>query len=119
MSGNTKACGRISPDTVGFWADMEHPYVTYDDNYIESEWWALKTDLGKEACCTKASRSFLTARAAVLRCPAQEVAQGYKDVKERSAIVRFKVKGRRCLHSGMDNHTVDTAVQRGTLREPG
>ena len=79
--------------TVGFWADMEHPYVTYHDDFIESEWWALKTDLGEGSYCTKALRLFLTALAAEHRCLAQEVAQGYKDVKERSAIVRFKVEG--------------------------
>ena len=42
VSGNTRECGKIFSSTVGFWADMDHPYVTYDDNYIESEWWALK-----------------------------------------------------------------------------
>ena len=77
--------------TVGFWADMDHPYVTYDDNYIESEWWALKTIWDK---------GFLYKGFKIVPyCPrcgsplsSQEVAQGYKDVKERSAIVRFKVK---------------------------
>ena len=53
--------------TVGFWADMENPYVTYDDNFIESEWWALKTDLGQRICYTKASRSFLTVLVVVHR----------------------------------------------------
>lgn len=78
--------------TVGFWADMEHPYVTYDNNFIESEWWALKTIWDKDLLY----KGFKV----VPYCPrcgtplsAQEVAQGYKDVKERSAIVRFKVKG--------------------------
>ena len=56
--------------TVGFWADMDNPYVTYDDNFIESEWWALKTILGIRDFCTRASRSFLTALAAEPRCPA-------------------------------------------------
>ena len=77
--------------TVGFWADMEHPYVTYHDEYIESEWWALKKIWDKGLLY----KGFKV----VPYCPrcgtplsAQEVAQGYKDVKERSAIVRFKVK---------------------------
>ena len=42
LYGNTRVCGRISHLTVGFWADMDNPYITYDDNFIESEWWALK-----------------------------------------------------------------------------
>ncbi|MDO4521619.1 MAG: isoleucine--tRNA ligase [Eubacteriales bacterium] len=78
--------------TVGFWADMDNPYVTYHDDYIESEWWALKTIWDKKLLY----KGFKI----VPYCPrcgtplsAQEVAQGYKDVKERSAVVRFKVKG--------------------------
>ena len=78
--------------TVGFWADMEKPYVTYDDNFIESEWWALKTIWDKKLLY----KGFKI----VPYCPrcgtplsSQEVAQGYKSVKERSAIVRFKVVG--------------------------
>ena len=79
-------------DAVGFWADMEHPYVTYDNNYIESEWWALKQ------ICDK--KLLYKGYKIVPYCPrcgtplsSHEVAQGYKDVKERSAIARFKVKG--------------------------
>ncbi|MCR5785497.1 MAG: isoleucine--tRNA ligase [Eubacterium sp.] len=79
-------------DTVGFWADMDNPYITYDDNFIESEWWALK-EIWKKKLLYKGFK-------VVPYCPrcgtplsAQEVAQGYKLVKERSAIVRFKVKG--------------------------
>ncbi|MGN0471941.1 MAG: isoleucine--tRNA ligase [Lachnospiraceae bacterium] len=78
--------------TVGFWADMDHPYVTYDDNFIESEWWALKEIWNKNLLY----KGFKI----VPYCPrcgtplsAQEVAQGYKTVKERSAVVRFKVVG--------------------------
>ena len=78
--------------TVGFWADMDNPYVTYDDNFIESEWWALKEIWDKKLLY----KGFKI----VPYCPrcgtplsAQEVAQGYKLVKERSAIVRFKVTG--------------------------
>ena len=77
--------------TVGFWADMEHPYVTYHNDYIESEWWALKEIWNKKL--------LYKGHKIVPYCPrcgtplsSHEVAQGYKDVKERSAIVRFKVK---------------------------
>ena len=77
--------------TVGFWADMDDPYVTYHDNYIESEWWALKEIWNKELLY----KGFKI----VPYCPrcgtplsSHEVAQGYKDVKERSAIAKFKVK---------------------------
>ena len=78
--------------TVGFWADMDNPYVTYHDNYIESEWWALKEIWNKGLLykgfkivpyCPRCGTPLSTA----------EVSQGYKTVKERSAIVRFKVKG--------------------------
>ncbi len=79
-------------ETVGFWADMDDPYVTYDDNFIESEWWALKQIWDKKLLY----KGFKT----VPYCPrcgtplsAQEVAQGYKTVKERSAVVRFKAAG--------------------------
>ena len=78
--------------TVGFWADMENPYVTYHDDYIESEWWTLKEIWNKKLLY----KGFKI----VPYCPrcgtplsAQEVSQGYKTVKERSAIVRFKVVG--------------------------
>ncbi|HAN50706.1 MAG TPA: isoleucine--tRNA ligase, partial [Lachnospiraceae bacterium] len=78
-------------DQVGFWADMENPYITYDDNFIESEWWALN-EIWKKKLLYKGFK-------VVPYCPrcgtplsAQEVAQGYKTVKERSAIVRFQVK---------------------------
>ncbi len=77
--------------TVGFWADMEHPYITYDDNFIESEWWAL-SEIWKKGLLYKGFK-------VVPYCPrcgtplsSHEVAQGYKTLKERSAIVRFKVK---------------------------
>ena len=78
--------------TVGFWADMEHPYVTYDDNFIESEWWALNQIWNKGLLykgfkivpyCPRCGTPLSTA----------EVSQGYKTVKERSAVVRFKVIG--------------------------
>ena len=54
--------------TVGFWADMDNPYVTYDDNFIESEWWALKDNLGQEAYYTRDLRLFLTALVVERRC---------------------------------------------------
>ncbi len=76
--------------TVGFWADMDNPYVTYDNNFIESEWWALKQIFDKKLLY----KGFKI----VPYCPrcgtplsSHEVAQGYKNVKERSAVVRFKV----------------------------
>ena len=78
--------------TVGFWADMDNPYVTYDNNFIESEWWALKQIWDKKLLY----KGFKI----VPYCPrcgtplsSHEVAQGYKSVKERSAVVRFKVTG--------------------------
>ena len=78
-------------DVVGFWADMEHPYITYENDFIESEWWALK-EIWKKGLLYKGHK-------VVPYCPrcgtplsSHEVAQGYKDVKERSAMVKFKVK---------------------------
>ena len=78
-------------DVVGFWADMEHPYITYENDFIESEWWALK-EIWNKGLLYKGHK-------VVPYCPrcgtplsSHEVAQGYKDVKERSAMVKFKVK---------------------------
>ncbi len=78
-------------DRVGYWVDMEHPYVTYHDDYIESEWWALKTISEKDL--------LYKGHKVVPYCPrcgtalsSHEVAQGYKDVKETSVFVAFKVK---------------------------
>ncbi len=78
-------------DVVGFWADMEHPYITYENSYIESEWWALK-EIWNKGLLYKGYK-------VVPYCPrcgtplsSHEVAQGYKDVKERSAMVKFKCK---------------------------
>ncbi|MBQ5951026.1 MAG: isoleucine--tRNA ligase, partial [Lachnospiraceae bacterium] len=79
-------------DTVGFWADMDHPYVTYDDDYIESEWWALKK-IWDRGLLYKGFKIVPYCPRCGTPLSAQEVAQGYKTVKERSAIVRFKVKG--------------------------
>ena len=79
-------------DVVGFWADMEHPYITYENDYIESVWWALK-EIWEKGLLYKGHK-------VVPYCPrcgtplsSHEVAQGYKDVKERSAIVKFKAAG--------------------------
>lgn len=77
--------------TVGFWADMEHPYVTYDNHFIESEWWALK-QIWDKGLLYKGFKIVPYCPRCGTPLSAQEVAQGYKDVKERSAIVRFKVK---------------------------
>ena len=78
--------------TVGFWADMEHPYVTYDNNFIESEWWALK-EIWEKGLLYKGFKIVPYCPRCGTPLSAQEVSQGYKTVKERSAIVRFKVVG--------------------------
>lgn len=79
-------------DRVGYWVDMEHPYVTYDDNYIESEWWSLKNIFDRGL--------IYRGHKIVPYCPrcgtalsSHEVAQGYKDVEEKTAVAAFKVKG--------------------------
>ena len=79
-------------DAVGYWCDMEHPYVTYHNDYIESEWWAMKQIYDKGL--------LYKGHKVVPYCPrcgtalsSHEVAQGYKNVKEKSAFVRFRVKG--------------------------
>ncbi len=79
-------------DVVGFWADMEHPYITYENDFIESEWWALKK-IWEKGLLYKGHK-------VVPYCPrcgtplsSHEVAQGYKDVKERSAMVKFRAVG--------------------------
>lgn len=89
---NYKSMWEKFSDAVGYWADMEHPYVTYENDYIESEWWALK-EIYNKGLMYKGFK-------VVPYCPrcgtplsSHEVAQGYKNVKERSAVVRFKAKG--------------------------
>lgn len=77
---------------VGFWADMEDPYVTYHNNFIESEWWALKK-IWDRGLLYKGFKIVPYCPRCGTPLSSHEVAQGYKDVKERSAIVRFKVKG--------------------------
>ncbi len=77
---------------VGFWADMDNPYVTYDNNFIESEWWALK-EIWNKGLLYKGFKIVPYCPRCGTPLSAQEVAQGYKTVKERSAIVRFRVIG--------------------------
>lgn len=82
----------VLSDRVGYWADMENPYITYENDYIESEWWALKKIYDKGL--------LYKGHKVVPYCPrcgtalsSHEVAQGYKDITEKSATVRFRVKG--------------------------
>ena len=77
--------------TVGFWADMEDPYVTYHDDYIESEWWALK-EIWNKGLLYKGFKIVPYCPRCGTPLSSHEVAQGYKDIKERSAVARFKVK---------------------------
>ena len=79
-------------NTVGFWADMDNPYVTYDNNFIESEWWALK-EIWNKGLLYKGYKIVPYCPRCGTPLSSHEVAQGYKSVKERSAIVRFKVVG--------------------------
>ena len=78
--------------TVGFWADMKNPYVTYHNDYIESEWWALK-EIWKKGLLYEGHKIVPYCPRCGTPLSSHEVAQGYKDVKERSAVVLFKVKG--------------------------
>ncbi len=77
--------------TVGFWADMDNPYVTYHDDFIESEWWALK-EIWNKGLLYKGFKIVPYCPRCGTPLSSHEVAQGYKDVKERSAIAKFKVK---------------------------
>jgi isoleucyl-tRNA synthetase len=79
-------------DRVGFWADMEDPYVTYDNNYIESEWWALKK-IWDKGLLYKGHKIVPYCPRCGTALSSHEVAQGYQDVKENSVYVRFKVVG--------------------------
>ncbi len=79
-------------DRVGYWADMQNPYVTYDDKYIESEWWALK-EMHKKGLLYKGHKIVPYCPRCGTALSSHEVAQGYKLVKENSAVARFKVKG--------------------------
>jgi len=79
-------------NTVGFWADMDHPYVTYHNDFMESEWWALK-QIWEKGLLYKGFKIVPYCPRCGTPLSSHEVAQGYKDVKERSAIARFKVRG--------------------------
>ncbi|MBE5808156.1 MAG: isoleucine--tRNA ligase, partial [Clostridiales bacterium] len=79
-------------ERVGFWADMEDPYITYDNNYIESEWWSLKK-IWEKGLLYKGHKVVPYCPRCGTALSSHEVSQGYKEVKERSAVVRFKVKG--------------------------
>ena len=80
-------------DRVGYWVDMEHPYVTYHDDYIESVWWALK-EIHKKGLLYKGHKIVPYCPRCGTALSSHEVAQGYKDVKETSVVARFRVKGR-------------------------
>ena len=80
----------VMSDRVGFWADMEHPYVTYENNYIESVWWALKT-ISDKGLLYKGHKIVPYCPRCGTSLSSHEVAQGYKDVKETSCIAKFKV----------------------------
>ncbi len=79
-------------DRVAFWADMEHPYVTYHDDYIESEWWSLK-EIWKKGLLYKGFKTVPYCPRCGTALSSHEVAQGYKEVSDLSAFVRFPVKG--------------------------
>ncbi|NLK36988.1 MAG: isoleucine--tRNA ligase [Epulopiscium sp.] len=84
---------REMSDRVGFWADMDHPYVTYHNDYIESEWWALKK-IWEKGLLYKGHKVVPYCPRCGTALSSHEVAQGYKDVKETSAIAKFKVEGK-------------------------
>ena len=85
-----KAMWEEFSDVVGFWADMEHPYITYENDFIESEWWALK-EIWKKGLLYQGHKIVPYCPRCGTPLSSHEVAQGYKDVTERSAIVKFKV----------------------------
>ena len=78
-------------DRLGFWADMENPYITYHNNYIESEWWALK-QIWEKGLLYKGHKIVPYCPRCGTALSSHEVAQGYKDVKETSAIAKFKLR---------------------------
>ena len=84
---------RKMSDRVGYWVDMDNPYVTYHDDYIESVWWALK-EIHKKGLLYKGHKIVPYCPRCGTALSSHEVAQGYKDVKETSVVARFKVKGR-------------------------
>ena len=105
-------------ERVGYWADMEHPYITYENSYIESEWWALKT-ISDKGLLYKGHKIVPYCPRCGTALSSHEVSQGYKSVTEKSAVVRFKVKGEEnTLSLRLDHHPLDPAQQRGPVREP-
>ncbi len=84
---------RKMSDRVGYWVDMDHPYVTYHDDYIESVWWALK-EIYKKGLLYKGHKIVPYCPRCGTALSSHEVAQGYKDVKETSVVARFRVRGR-------------------------
>jgi len=83
---------RVMSDRLGYWVDMDNPYVTYHDDYIESEWWALKK-INEKGLLYKGHKIVPYCPRCGTALSSHEVAQGYKDVKEKSVFVKFKVKG--------------------------
>ena len=80
----------VMSDRMGFWADMDNPYITYDNDYIESEWWALKA-IYEKGLLYKGHKIVPYCPRCGTALSSHEVAQGYKEVKETSATVRFRV----------------------------
>ena len=95
--------------TVGFWADMDNPYVTYDDNFIESEWWALNQIWDKGLLYKGFKIVPYCPRCGTPLIDSHEVAQGYKACQRAFCHRSFQGKGRRCVFPGMDNNTMDIA----------
>lgn len=83
---------KVMSDQVGYWVDMEHPYITYENDYIESEWWSLK-EIWKKGLLYQGHKIVPYCPRCGTALSSHEVAQGYKTVKETSAYVRFPVKG--------------------------
>lgn len=81
-------------DRIGYWADMKHPYITYEDNYIESVWWSLK-QIADKGLLYKGYKIVPYCPRCGTALSSHEVAQGYKDVEEKSVFVKFAVKGRK------------------------
>ena len=84
----------VMSDRIGYWADMKNPYITYDDNYIESVWWSLK-QIADKGLLYKGYKIVPYCPRCGTALSSHEVAQGYKDVEEKSIFVKFAVKGRK------------------------
>lgn len=83
----------VMSDRIGYWADMKNPYITYDDNYIESVWWSLK-QIADKGLLYKGYKIVPYCPRCGTALSSHEVAQGYKDVEEKSVFIKFAVKGR-------------------------